>query len=530
MSINKINLPVDGTNIMPNPNNLTGEAKQYQELCYKFPRTSEGQIVFTASPSGIVYKTEDYPTDPNIYNKGEDGMMNLLFKLYSGDGGFIVTVADFSGGGGGYQGEFTYQELKDLISSNSLVVGGLYVISDYQTKYLQPWTSVIKQSNEIEKLLLKAISVSSFDYVCGSVNYPNDTVYYNFNMNICEDNITPRNGFITRRIDNFYNIDYPEDWRNIVYARWSIDNQYYKLNSVNTLYSTWSSGTPVTAGRLYKDNLGNINICYVSGNATSDSDSNFFALIGRALGENPIMVYPDNTDSYQICVDPSVDGGFTANTIELLRDKITPPKDYYIFRKESKNRNIYYTKSSYSADTLTNNVFLNTCIEFKASNLKNSTFCWTLYNCNIAGSSFYNRSSFYSGGGETRNLDVNSDGLENVFITGGINNVYIRNSNLIFLIGCRNVSIEDSFSISCIKDSNCDIENCNGINFRANTQNINVKNLKAQFGKYFNLFGVPNINGYPQINITTRSDGYPTYYYINLAGTAFTFGDVPQPR
>ena len=93
---NKINLPVDGTDITPNPNNLTGEAKKYQELQMKFPRSSTGQVSFTASPSGITYDTSTHTDDINVYNKGEDGLMNLLAEMYAGDDGWIIVANDLN--------------------------------------------------------------------------------------------------------------------------------------------------------------------------------------------------------------------------------------------------------------------------------------------------------------------------------------------------------------------------------------------------------------------------------------------------
>lgn len=73
-----INLP----NLIPTPteNNLTSEAQKYYSLYVALSRTKTGQIQFTSSSSGKTYRTTDYQSDVDVYNKGEEGMLNLLFK------------------------------------------------------------------------------------------------------------------------------------------------------------------------------------------------------------------------------------------------------------------------------------------------------------------------------------------------------------------------------------------------------------------------------------------------------------------
>lgn len=92
----KINLPIDSNSAVPNINNLSGEATKYNELEMTFPRTTTGQVSWTAYPSGIVYNTADYSSNVNIYNKGEDGLLNLLLYLYGGEDGWIVVADDFN--------------------------------------------------------------------------------------------------------------------------------------------------------------------------------------------------------------------------------------------------------------------------------------------------------------------------------------------------------------------------------------------------------------------------------------------------
>lgn len=59
-------------------NNLTDEAQKYQELYNNEARTTSGQESYTATVSGQTYNTVDYPSDANVFNRGEDGLLKLL--------------------------------------------------------------------------------------------------------------------------------------------------------------------------------------------------------------------------------------------------------------------------------------------------------------------------------------------------------------------------------------------------------------------------------------------------------------------
>lgn len=64
----------------PNKNNLTAEAEKYMQLYSSLNRSSVGAEQFISSSSGVTYNTNDYPSDNDIYNKGQVGLMNLLYK------------------------------------------------------------------------------------------------------------------------------------------------------------------------------------------------------------------------------------------------------------------------------------------------------------------------------------------------------------------------------------------------------------------------------------------------------------------
>lgn len=76
----------------PNDNNLTSEAEKYYQLYTSLNRSDTGEEMFTSASSGKTYSTSDYVSDIDVYNKGQVGMMNLLYKYVLKS---YIVVADF---------------------------------------------------------------------------------------------------------------------------------------------------------------------------------------------------------------------------------------------------------------------------------------------------------------------------------------------------------------------------------------------------------------------------------------------------
>lgn len=70
------------------------EAKKLTELMFNAERTTSGQVEYTSTTSGIVYKTEDHPSDSSVYNKGDVGLIALIHSLYGGEDGWILMAKD----------------------------------------------------------------------------------------------------------------------------------------------------------------------------------------------------------------------------------------------------------------------------------------------------------------------------------------------------------------------------------------------------------------------------------------------------
>lgn len=88
----KVNIPIglDGSL------DYTDESKHLNTLIYTIDRTNSGQSTFTSLSSQITYNTEDYPDNPEIFNRGDVGMIHLLQTLYGGQDGFLMMAEDYN--------------------------------------------------------------------------------------------------------------------------------------------------------------------------------------------------------------------------------------------------------------------------------------------------------------------------------------------------------------------------------------------------------------------------------------------------
>lgn len=88
----KINIPLglDGSL------DKTDESMKLSELIYNPNRTDSGQGMYVSKTSQIEYNTDDYPDDPEIYNKGDIGLIHIFWKTLGGADGFILMASDIN--------------------------------------------------------------------------------------------------------------------------------------------------------------------------------------------------------------------------------------------------------------------------------------------------------------------------------------------------------------------------------------------------------------------------------------------------
>lgn len=189
-----------------------------------------------------------------------------------------------------FQREVTYNQLETLISEKRLEPGIQYLLGNYKTKYLQPVSEVIKESDYVERLILTATSSDTLSPIASSLDFPDDIIYYDFKNNICEDNITRRYGFIIRRIYTPSGIDMSFDWRTMLWAR-------FKGTA-----PAWDGGE-VKKGKI-RQVANNLYLVTRTGQPSSVTDSKYFQLLC-------------STDDYYFTSNYLIPDTFTQTDIKL---------------------------------------------------------------------------------------------------------------------------------------------------------------------------------------------------------------------
>lgn len=145
--------------------------------------------------------------------------------------------------------QVTYAELTTLISTSSLLPGGLYELTDYQTLHTIPNTSERNDTNTtipVEALILAAVSTTQLSPFAFSPSFPNDIIKYdvtgqyyaNFGDEESADfTATGHKGIIYYRENTTKNITSHFDFRNWIVRRRAIDASVYNPQYTDTV--TW---------------------------------------------------------------------------------------------------------------------------------------------------------------------------------------------------------------------------------------------------------------------------------------------------
>ena len=157
--------------------------------------------------------------------------------------------------------EVTYDELVNLKNTSTLVKGQNYLLTDYETTYIQPVTSVNKSSGVIEPLIITATDVNKLHNQCKSTLYPQDIVYYEITGDIGNGYGTEgfTKGKIYRRIDTLRNNDIGTDWRHVKYDRDGVDKLLFEDYTYvfNNKMETYYLFNNVVGGDFYNNTIGN---------------------------------------------------------------------------------------------------------------------------------------------------------------------------------------------------------------------------------------------------------------------------------
>jgi len=206
----------------------------------------------------------------------------------------------------------TYNNLQTL-KNNSQLIPYQWYIFPYQTIHCIPYTLETINIGTTEHLLIQASSANTFFRQVKSIEKPKDFIEYDFDLNLCEDFITSRPGYIISRIDDFRN-KVTLDHRNIKFRRFKAD-----LSSV----PAYDSGTAYIAGQMmiYNNNL-YINIStFYFGAGILPTDTYGDCLWCKLFGVNDY-----------VCID----NGLTPLTISLFNPgNPSSPLNIYIYGQGS---------------------------------------------------------------------------------------------------------------------------------------------------------------------------------------------------
>lgn len=228
-----------------NIDTLTGNGIYYQQDTIVLIKNHEVAIfadnISLISDSNVIRICKNNPDD-YIYLDYSDIIGEINQKFQNKDG-TIALLSDITGGGSPIISK-TYAELTALISSNGLIQGQKYLLTDYETTYIQPVTSASKSSGVIEPLILTVVSDNAFSQIAFSELHPEDIVYYEITGDIGngygDEGFTK--GKIYRRIDTLRNNDIGTDWRYVKYYRSGVDKLLFedytgcRNNTIKTYY------------------------------------------------------------------------------------------------------------------------------------------------------------------------------------------------------------------------------------------------------------------------------------------------------
>jgi hypothetical protein len=210
------------------------------------------------NPLGSSYKT----------NLGQ--IKTLFTDVYVTGGTYSAGTATFTNNTGGTFSvngfstlvDVTFNDLVNLISSNLLVAGGFYQITDFQTIYDQPDFDSLGNPKgivstlygSVEPLIVKAITNNEISNQVLSSVYGSDVLLYDWTFQTTEVMGVSAKGRITQRIDNFNNKT-PYDHRVVLFKRYETINGSGVYDSYKDTGFASDSSIPTFGIDSYNNNI-----------------------------------------------------------------------------------------------------------------------------------------------------------------------------------------------------------------------------------------------------------------------------------
>jgi hypothetical protein len=338
-----------------------------------------GKIKFIRSQKDIVIEYDSLRDRVIRSDREENGE-----KISLEEGGDITNVYI----------EVTHSELIELINSSSLEAGSHYLITDFQTIYIQPdydGNGVAKEINEdmvktsevIEPLVIVATANNKLSNEVKSLLHPEDFIEYDYRVQTFIIPIEPQvingviteilyfntKGKITRRRDEFGN-DMPFDFRYVKFKRYAInpnENEFqhnfasYKevIGIGGTNLENLGEEQLVIGGKIGDAILANGEYLYLEGDTWKYSVNGNIVQYPNSFG------FDTSTYGWSLFVDNKFYLSYYTNVVYVLNSQfqlittLSINGAYALSYNESLNRiyvGTYYSNVNYYIDTITDTV------------------------------------------------------------------------------------------------------------------------------------------------------------------------------
>ena len=184
-----------------------------------------------------------------VTDNGADHTLDVSYVAHNGtfDASDSVVISFTANGDSGVAYvSGTYSQISSMVGS--LIPGGNYILTDYETKHEVPGTGITNQASSSyvakpEQLKLTAKDSTSFFHEVESIDNPEDDILYNFADNTILGQARP--GIIYKRKNNTTDVEAWFDVRNHVVARYGLD-----VSSIAYVADPVNRGDIVSTGSL----------------------------------------------------------------------------------------------------------------------------------------------------------------------------------------------------------------------------------------------------------------------------------------
>ena len=151
----------------------------------------------------------------------------------------------------------TYSDLVTAISNSTLVKLGWYLLTDFELTHEIPNSEGATWTSPVEPILIQAIDVNKLADYGHSQTWLGEVVYYTTDNNQSAV-LGCTKGYVRRRVNNRWKLDFGTDYRNNRYRRFAVNvTNTYDGATTYAQYAVVIDGSGAVYGSLQAGNLGN---------------------------------------------------------------------------------------------------------------------------------------------------------------------------------------------------------------------------------------------------------------------------------